>query len=682
MTKGSLLVFDGLLFHSTGFNTSKSSRKSIVLGYRSIDELDKTPDTSRQILVSGNHIYRGNDRPCCVCVSTDANPTCRLVTEGTPLRRRSFIVSVGRTYLGTMLSGTVVRVGGSSMDRNDLRDVVLDSLRRLLDRLRSGRDSMERLLPSASLYPPGIVWTRHILQYDLWQRALRANDVGEVTESDVWLWGHYFGVSSGFAWPSTELQRRGNVGRYALYSAVDRVTRAVADTFCRAQDIPVSPKPASTYELEEGVASVLGAAAAACYPHLDEVRRATEILLKEVSQPAIPVGVFRRIAPAVHGKPALKTTRHTAVTRNAVYKSVHEARLRHLSTPAIHRRNALLPLWTPAEPAITEDIQVLLDELRHTHGTNDRQKVWKLLQDGHHLLLRQNVSQDEAIELLMLETAIMRDHFNISGMVVLDVLEHLLPMSDSRRVTIARERSHLLQVHHFHRSSLKWLQIANERMRTSLVRWASPDDRLIEAARNMERMTELAAEINALAPNSSRYDLHRLQMRTQSLLTRVDDADRVLEWRHIAERRVLDSTLWTKIADLQCGFDSRWDDEELVALDRVDQSVKRLGMPLREFAWSARRLVMLLAADRTSEFVSTARRTTQLAIEYGAAWPNQVARVEGALRVARSRRQRSWKQYMSELDELNALLPANTDLALRNPATLPRFVAIGRVPMG
>ena len=52
------------------------------------------------------------------------------------------------------------------MDRNDLRDVVLDSLRRLLDRLRSGRDSMERLLPSASLYPPGIVWTRHILQYD------------------------------------------------------------------------------------------------------------------------------------------------------------------------------------------------------------------------------------------------------------------------------------------------------------------------------------------------------------------------------------------------------------------------------------------------------------------------------------------------------------------------------------
>lgn len=61
MPEGSVLIFNGLLFHGVGKNTSGSPRMSMTLGYRSVDELEAFPDESRQILVRGGHIYRGND---------------------------------------------------------------------------------------------------------------------------------------------------------------------------------------------------------------------------------------------------------------------------------------------------------------------------------------------------------------------------------------------------------------------------------------------------------------------------------------------------------------------------------------------------------------------------------------------------------------------------------------------
>ena len=61
MPEGSVLLFDGLVFHGIGRNDSGGSRMSMTLGYRSIDELDAQPDSSRLIVVSGEHIYRGND---------------------------------------------------------------------------------------------------------------------------------------------------------------------------------------------------------------------------------------------------------------------------------------------------------------------------------------------------------------------------------------------------------------------------------------------------------------------------------------------------------------------------------------------------------------------------------------------------------------------------------------------
>ncbi|MEU1287999.1 phytanoyl-CoA dioxygenase family protein [Kitasatospora sp. NPDC005856] len=60
---GGILLFDGTVFHTVGRNTGGATRTSVVLGYRSADELDARPDPDRQIVVAGAHLYRGNDRP-------------------------------------------------------------------------------------------------------------------------------------------------------------------------------------------------------------------------------------------------------------------------------------------------------------------------------------------------------------------------------------------------------------------------------------------------------------------------------------------------------------------------------------------------------------------------------------------------------------------------------------------
>lgn len=62
MNEGDVLLFNGTLFHGVGYNPSGETRMSMTLGFRSVDELDALPDKSRQILVTGQYIYRGNDR--------------------------------------------------------------------------------------------------------------------------------------------------------------------------------------------------------------------------------------------------------------------------------------------------------------------------------------------------------------------------------------------------------------------------------------------------------------------------------------------------------------------------------------------------------------------------------------------------------------------------------------------
>lgn len=62
MNEGDVLLFNGALFHGVGYNSSGDTRISMTFGFRSSDELDAIPDSARQLLVAGEHIYRGNDR--------------------------------------------------------------------------------------------------------------------------------------------------------------------------------------------------------------------------------------------------------------------------------------------------------------------------------------------------------------------------------------------------------------------------------------------------------------------------------------------------------------------------------------------------------------------------------------------------------------------------------------------
>lgn len=62
MKKGGILLFNSLIFHGVGENTTGSPRRSITLGFRSVDELAYIPDAEREVLVSGDYLYRGNDR--------------------------------------------------------------------------------------------------------------------------------------------------------------------------------------------------------------------------------------------------------------------------------------------------------------------------------------------------------------------------------------------------------------------------------------------------------------------------------------------------------------------------------------------------------------------------------------------------------------------------------------------
>lgn len=62
MPGGSVLLFNSLAFHGVGRNLTVWTRASMTFGFRAVDELSYEPDRTREILVAGNYIYRGNDQ--------------------------------------------------------------------------------------------------------------------------------------------------------------------------------------------------------------------------------------------------------------------------------------------------------------------------------------------------------------------------------------------------------------------------------------------------------------------------------------------------------------------------------------------------------------------------------------------------------------------------------------------
>jgi ectoine hydroxylase-related dioxygenase (phytanoyl-CoA dioxygenase family) len=60
MPAGGILVFESLLFHSVGVNSTDGSRMSVTFGFHSVDEIDDSIQEKR-LLLCGDRIYRGND---------------------------------------------------------------------------------------------------------------------------------------------------------------------------------------------------------------------------------------------------------------------------------------------------------------------------------------------------------------------------------------------------------------------------------------------------------------------------------------------------------------------------------------------------------------------------------------------------------------------------------------------
>jgi hypothetical protein len=58
---GGILVFDSLAFHSVGTNVTDKTRRSIAIGYTSVDELLPVQDNTYQEVVSGERLYRGSE---------------------------------------------------------------------------------------------------------------------------------------------------------------------------------------------------------------------------------------------------------------------------------------------------------------------------------------------------------------------------------------------------------------------------------------------------------------------------------------------------------------------------------------------------------------------------------------------------------------------------------------------
>jgi ectoine hydroxylase-related dioxygenase (phytanoyl-CoA dioxygenase family) len=58
--EGGVLLFDSLVFHAPGKNTTEDTRMVATMGYHSVDELSGKSDT-KLMLVHGEQLYRGND---------------------------------------------------------------------------------------------------------------------------------------------------------------------------------------------------------------------------------------------------------------------------------------------------------------------------------------------------------------------------------------------------------------------------------------------------------------------------------------------------------------------------------------------------------------------------------------------------------------------------------------------
>ena len=291
------------------------------------------------------------------------------------------------------------------------------------------------------------------------------------------------------------------------------------------------------------------------------------------------------------------------------------------------------------------------------------------------------MEREEVANLLLEEVYLLRDSYNITALPILDVLERLVPPEDPRWVALARERSHILEVHHHHEAAARWIECAELRLRHPAVRWGGQEHKYIEASNIVYRKLSQRLSVHFVRGTLPAKDDAVMNNVLSGLARLVDErSTRFREWLHMADRYHLQRKSTTRVVERRLGLCGDWSDDELSGLDAIDDEVADLAMSHRTLGWVNRRLAILLEADRPREFMRTLEETSSLFREHGAMSGNQLSTLHTVTKAAMTRRWRNWRKLRLDIDDIMAQMPENDDGFFRDPLAIPRPLIVKGVP--
>lgn len=496
------------------------------------------------------------------------------------------------------------------------------------------------------------------------------------------MWAHLYGLTGGFRWSRAEIRRRLGVGRAAAESGLQRVTTAVAEHLATHPPSARSrgQQVTRTGDWEDAAAVTLGRAVVERHPHREEIAYAVYDYCAVVGAGGGSARTRRRLPGGHSRKRSLKTGRYVPTARTALRRALIDSGF-HGDTSGHPTDGMAFPLWEAVEVE-TSDLDETLWRLRSLGLVGDRQRVAKMLAEGHSHIVRGYPDPERVNEFLYLEAAILGQHANIGATAVLEVLERNLGPSDPRRVHVAQVREYILERHHYWRAAQLSSQRVWERLRDPRIQWSRSEDHRLAVLRALERTASLAAKVASVFPRRGAADLPELARRVDRAVDRVRDPARTHEWRLIAQRRALQARWGTKNRDRLLGLPARWEDNELAALEQIDATAERLGGSATHMSWNNQKLNVLLSADRPQDFLQAVTSFLPSLTSEGEIRPAQVQAARSTVELARRRRSHGWRAVRADLAELATQLPDDTDDTLRNPCAIPRELVVNGIAIG
>jgi hypothetical protein len=563
-----------------------------------------------------------------------------------------------------------------------MAEMVRGDLQTVLDWMVRTPDGRTPAFQDRCPYAPYKHWERSSIQRDLWARACETARRGLITVLEQRLWGHWYGISDSHHWAQAEIRRRLGVGRAYADRRIKKVTTQVAQTLVcvpPGDAAPIELDDLRPSDLQEAGATVIGRAIVEQRRHRDETHLAIHDLLRTVK--IVPAQGATSLARNVgQRKRNLKTTRHAHGFLSEWHRAALDAaerRLQQLAGPA----SPYLPLWKPTEPA-SVDLEQAYQRLHSLHNSRERRALAETMRDGHHHLMHTTADRDLVLEFLFLEVAILRDSYNITSLPILNILESIVSVRDHRRAIIARERAHILEVHHLWSAAESWLAHADARLRDPRVNWPDADAKYLNAVNIMVRLLNLRFDQAMAHGELPHMGMASLQARISALLGRIEQSPASLgEWRHLAERHGIQLRLAISNAERRHGVGAAWEDSELLHMEDIDKDVAELHAPARILAWETRKLSVLLEADLPSDFLRILRQSIPYFELYGPAWPNQIAALRVVVESALRRRGSKWVRLREEFDHLRQELPRDTDEMLRHPMAIPKPLIVRGTPV-